>query len=490
MSLRELAQKFTVFVFHHDLDKGASLKVAFSGAGYDAWLIHSYEGLNERLLENPPHILVADVTNVPVALADFVGNVLQKLPEIRFVLLVRPDLLPRLSDTNDLGIEEVLPCNQPGLEKLVLRAVDRTAEKLALIFQNERLAAELRQLREEKSELSDRLKVASPIEVSQRLLSYRSATSRDELLQRMLSELPEGSEAAWFRFLPETKSFVFTHGCGRSLSGGEGLGVSITTGELKDFYKQLSLGFVPPGLNELVRSRFGYTQGRLLPLFFEEQLEGVLVFDLAMNAALKHRLQEEFSLAATAFQVLALEGKMRSLEVRDSTTGLYNRQFYEKRLREEVARARRTLKPVSVIKIALDDYLEITSALGEAVRDLLIKKLAHLLESSSRVTDINCRIDENEIAVILPVTPRDGAMLRAERLRRDMEATQLLENGIKVSISLGISEYPSLCRDETELDETSRKALLHIYERGGNRICSYRAPEGYQPEFSVTPELR
>ena len=91
----------------------------------------------------------------------------------------------------------------------------------------------------------------------------------------------------------------------------------------------------------------------------------------------------------------------------------------------------------------------------------------------------------NEMAMILPHCSKKGAAIRAERLRRIVEGTTFMENGMKVSISLGVSEYPSLCDSAKTLDETATKALTHILDKGGNKICLYKAPDSHHPEFEV-----
>jgi len=144
--------------------------------------------------------------------------------------------------------------------------------------------------------------------------------------------------------------------------------------------------------------------------------------------------------------------------------------------------------PLSVVKISLDDFYELESSMGEATRDELLKSLASVVHKSSRTNDLSCRTGMNELSMILPHCSKKGAALRAERLRRIVEATSLMDNGIKVSISLGVSEYPSLCDSAKSLDETAAKALNHIFDKGGNKICLYKAPGDYKPEFLVPAE--
>jgi diguanylate cyclase (GGDEF)-like protein len=126
--------------------------------------------------------------------------------------------------------------------------------------------------------------------------------------------------------------------------------------------------------------------------------------------------------------------------------------------------------------------------LGINVRDQILKTLADFIRKTIRVNDIACRTQVNELAIILPHCHRKGAALQGERLRRVIESSSIIESGIKVSISVGVSEYPSLAESVTVLDETASKALTHIMEKGGNRICLYKPPGNFTPEFEVAAE--
>jgi diguanylate cyclase (GGDEF)-like protein len=223
-------------------------------------------------------------------------------------------------------------------------------------------------------------------------------------------------------------------------------------------------------------------------LYAHNNLEGVFVYSGEVPAQNTTSLSEEFSLMSLCYANFVLEKRVDTLEVQDYVTELFNRNYYQKILAEEVTRARRLKQPISVVKIALDDIYEIESSMGEAVRDELLKSVAAIIMKTSRTNDVTCRTAANEMAMILPHASKKGAAIRAERLRRIIEGTSFMDNGMKVSISLGVSEYPSLCDSAKTLDETASKALLHITDKGGNKICLYKAPESHKPEFAIPVE--
>ena len=78
-------------------------------------------------------------------------------------------------------------------------------------------------------------------------------------------------------------------------------------------------------------------------------------------------------------------------------------------------------------------------------------------------------------------------MLKAERLRRTIESadfSKILSQFPRFTVSLGVSEYPSLVRDAEELVQSADEALFQV-RQVGNRTCVAKAPEDLEPDFQV-----
>ena len=320
--------------------------------------------------------------------------------------------------------------------------------------------------------------------IDARVKDYLSAETKEDIVARFINQLPE-DRLLVFKYLPSVRSLAITHAPNYQVGQLEGVGCQLTTEEAKDFGKQVVLGIIPPSLQNLLTAAFRMEEGRLLPLFVLGKLELLVAYSGKMNVGYRERLQDEFSLMSLAYVNFALEKRLDSVEIVDPLTGALNRAAYFDRLRNEWSRARRLKQPVSLIKISLDDFPELEQALGENVRDELLKHLAQILVRTGRTNDSVCRTGMNEFAVITTHCHRQGAMIRAERLRRLVESSQMLENGLRVSISLGISEYPMLAGTAEVLDETATRALEHIAGKGGNRLCLFKAPPEHVPDFPV-----
>lgn len=490
MDIREHSSKFTVYVFTPHLDQGAAIKVSLSKAGYDSYYFEDAGLLEQRLGEAAPHILLFGTAGLEGNLNDFVEKVRSYNEDVKLIIVSSPEQFEVLSQYNAFGVEEIVAENGPALDRRCLWAVDRTCEKIYLTFQNEQLFDQWKEAQEEAQRLQKALPPpAAPLvtsSLSGKIAEYKSAQSKEELIQKFMDHTP--TAAVFFKFLPTVGSFVATHSHGFDPNQIQGVGAHLEKDELKELHSQVILGLVPPSFAKLLLEAFQFSPGKVMPLYVHNHLEGVVAYSGQLDANTSAALTEEFSLFGLNYSHFSLEKKVDNLEVQDFITEVYNRGFYLKSLQGEVERARRQRIPLSVVKLAIDDFYEIEQSLGEAVRDSLLKSLAELIAKTSRTNDLTCRTQMNEFAMVLPNCSRKGAALRAERLRRIVESSTLIESGIKISISLGISEFPTMCDSPETLDETASKALTHIIDKGGNKICLYKAPSTHTPEFEVPAE--
>ncbi|MNJ99720.1 Diguanylate cyclase DosC [compost metagenome] len=496
MNIRDHSSQFTIYLFTLNVDQGAAAKVYLSQAGYDAYFFQDPLVLEERLKENAPHLLIFSTAALAGALNDFVKHVHEINDEIKFIALSAIGQFDILAQYNDFGFMDVVSDEALAFEARVVWSVDRACEKLYLTFQNEQLFDDLQTAKQHAEDshaaalasITKNLEDSKPVEVAapsvaMRIGDYKSAQSKEDIIQRFLNNI-SGIHCVFFKYLPTVKSFVATHASGVEVATIQGVGCQFETQELKDLGGQMAVGLLPVRFSQMLVEAFHFDPPKPLPLY-TNTLEGILIYSGRLTSQELGRLNEEFSLFSLCYANMALEKKVDSLEVQDFVTEVYNRNYYFKVLADEVERARRLTRPISVVKIALDDFYEIESSLGEAVRDELLKSVATAITKTSRANDVTCRTGINEMALILPHCSRNGAALRAERLRRIVEGTSFMDNGMKVSISLGISEYPTLCDSAKNLDESATKALSHIVDKGGNKICLYKAPGSYTPEFQV-----
>lgn len=486
MKIREISSQFSLLVFSKDIDQGAAIKLALSHQGYEVYYVDTETAFLERLQEMSPHIVILSLKSLSTALNDIVEKVNQTSLEIRIIFLSADENFQILTDYAAYGVMDILPEAVAHLENHVSWSVDRSCEKLYLEYQNEQLYSKMK-------ELENRAPVPLVVETREEpksLISYkefisdlRAAQSKEEMISTMLRESKE-TPLVYLRYLPSMASFLVTDSSYANVESFKGLGCRLTAEENKDLAKQLELAIVPPSLAELLMKAFRMNSPRIRSLMSGSVLEGILVGD-ASSVESTHYLNERFAIMSLVYSHFSLEKRIETAEVMDSVTELYNQKYYSKRLEEELQRSRRFQQPLCVVKLGLDDYSEIEKSLGEPARDLIFKNLATLIQKSSRSHDAACRTDENEISLILPNCRKSEAEVRAERLRRMVETNSLINNGLKMTISLGACEYPSMCSTAQKLDEGATRSLQFIMSKGGNKVCFFKAPSGHKPDFNL-----
>lgn len=492
MNIRDHSSKFLIYLYSANVDVGASAKVSLSQAGYDAYFFQSASELMDRLREQPPHLLIFTTNSLVGTLSQFVQDVRACSDEIRFIAVSSVGQFDILAQYNQAGLVDVVSDETVGLESRVVWSTDRACENLYWQFQNEQMLNVIKTKEVERKTLGKELQqkqsqVLSDLSMSVRINDYLSGSSKEEIIQKFMSQV-EGVPCIFFKYLASVRSFVATHSQGFSSLDVQGVGAQLSAEELSQLSNQIAVGLLPPSFSKMLVEAFQFDPPKGWPLYVQNQLEGVLVYNGREDEQKIQLASEEFSLFRLVYSHFALEKKVDSLEVQDAVTEVLNRATYTRFLREEFERARRLKHPLSVVKVSLDDFIEIEQSMGAGVRDGLLRSLALLIQKTSRSHDKTARTGENEIAMILPHSSRKGAAVRAERIRRIVESSQLLENGIRVTVSLGISEYPSLCSTAESLDESATKALVHIVDKGGNKLCLYKAQASHQPEFVVEAE--
>lgn len=159
----------------------------------------------------------------------------------------------------------------------------------------------------------------------------------------------------------------------------------------------------------------------------------------------------------------------------DGLTQVYNRVFFQKRLSEELNRAKQQGYEVSIIFFDVDDFKAYNDTYGHLFGDMILQSIALTVKESVRKDDIVARFGGEEFVILLPYTGKEMAYEKAEELRRKISELVVCDrnNDIakSVSVSMGVSTFPTLAKDETELLNSADEALYMAKERGKNCVA-------------------
>ncbi|HEY3446005.1 MAG TPA: diguanylate cyclase [Myxococcales bacterium] len=177
--------------------------------------------------------------------------------------------------------------------------------------------------------------------------------------------------------------------------------------------------------------------------------------------------------------------KLEELALRDGLTGLYNHRFFQEALNSELARCSRHGRVCSLLFLDVDNFKNYNDLLGHPQGDELLRQLAHILTNTGedmrlrirgRASDIAARYGGEEFVVILPECDRAGGIVRAERLRSQIEDYPFSggdnQPGGRVTVSIGVAAYPADAITKQELIHAADQALLRAKREGRNRVRS------------------
>ncbi|OGW26806.1 MAG: hypothetical protein A2X56_10520 [Nitrospirae bacterium GWC2_57_13] len=177
-------------------------------------------------------------------------------------------------------------------------------------------------------------------------------------------------------------------------------------------------------------------------------------------------------------QLFAQSETLKRLSITDPLTGLLNRRYLLDRLEDEISRAGRHGRALSILMLDIDGFKSYNDTYGHATGDKALIIIADSVMTSIRAMDIAARFGGDELVVILPETDKALALIIAERLRKDASAAELpggqdAATGILMTVSIGIACYPEHGMTAQTLLETADKALYRAKHGGRNRIEVY-----------------
>lgn len=174
----------------------------------------------------------------------------------------------------------------------------------------------------------------------------------------------------------------------------------------------------------------------------------------------------------------------------DGLTGLYNYRHFSEALVQEMERVRRSGQSMGLLLADIDYFKKFNDTHGHEKGNLLLKAVAASFNSCLRQLDVACRYGGEEFAVILPATNASQLKRVAERLRQEVEQTQVASDDggqFSATISIGGAIYKDSDSTNPEAFVETVDAELYRSKSQGRNQVSVKQETG-QRSAPVTQE--
>jgi len=180
--------------------------------------------------------------------------------------------------------------------------------------------------------------------------------------------------------------------------------------------------------------------------------------------------------AAVGIENVLLHQEAQRLSITDGLTSLWNYRYMNMRLSQEVERALRFSRALSVLVIDIDHFKQINDRCGHQRGDAILAELANRAVSETRAqVDTVARYGGEEFVLILPETPLEGGLVVAEKIRDKIASIPFGAPGeepITVTVSIGVGVFPKHGTKPQMLIRAADQALYEAKGRGRNRVVS------------------
>jgi len=231
-----------------------------------------------------------------------------------------------------------------------------------------------------------------------------------------------------------------------------------------------------PGMESVLR-RTGAQVAMLLAR--EGEVSGlVLAGPLASGAEVEDRDRDLLRSLAAHLAVLFQNAQNFRSATTDSLTGLLQRGYLVKRLRQEMDREARHHRGLSVMMADIDHFKEVNDRFGHPEGDRVLQEVARRLREGLRSTDLAGRYGGEEFLLVLPDTPGDAPRRVAERLRMAIQASPIGLAG-RVTISIGVVQFQGQASPEALIQQADL-ALYRAKRNGRDRVEVHLPAAGNQ----------
>ena len=167
--------------------------------------------------------------------------------------------------------------------------------------------------------------------------------------------------------------------------------------------------------------------------------------------------------------------KIHNNATHDGLSGLLNHQTFKERFSDEILRAARFQQKMAIMIFDLDKFKKVNDTLGHQYGDYVIQAVSKIMQDNVRAVDVVARYGGEEFAIILINSNVRMSNIVAQRIVDNIADFNFTLDGIetKITISGGMSEYPTHSDNTKDLIELADQAMYRTKQEGGNGIITH-----------------
>lgn len=214
----------------------------------------------------------------------------------------------------------------------------------------------------------------------------------------------------------------------------------------------------------------------IAPLWSKDNPLGVIVVDNCITAK---NISEEDMKILTIF-INQAAGAIENSKVFENTlikahtdalTDLWNYGYFQYRFDEELMKAVNQNYKLSLMMLDLDNFKKFNDTFGHPAGDTVLKIVAGILKDTSRKIDIVARYGGEEFTLILPYANKEETGIIAERIKKTIEETKILNSNI--TISIGVASFDEDGRKKEEIIKKADLALYRAKTEGKDKVVLF-----------------
>jgi len=212
-----------------------------------------------------------------------------------------------------------------------------------------------------------------------------------------------------------------------------------------------------------------------LPVVYADQLHGVLYVETDQNADFP---QEEVLFLGTLADLIsgALHNayafqKAQEQAITDGLTGVKTHRFFMEALSGEWKRSTRAGRSFSVVLMDLDRFKFVNDFYGHLDGDIVLQRVAHILDQNCRRSDVVARYGGDEFVILMPETDAEQSQQLAGKLRSWIASDPVLREK-NVTSSFGVATFPIHGSTPQELIQVADASMYLSKHQGGNAVST------------------